>query len=305
MTSGAFDLVLPFEPTGDQPEAIRALADGVRAGERWQTLLGVTGSGKTVTMAGVIQETGLPTLVMSHNKTLAAQLYGELKQFFPRNAVEYFISYYDYYQPEAYVPTTDTYIEKDASINEDIDRLRLRATSSLMERSDVIVVASVSAIYGLGDPRSYRSQMLTVEVGQRIGRRDILAGLVQIQYGRNDIDFRRGTFRVRGDVIEVLPAYEEQAVRIELFGDEVERITKVDPLTGKAIASLEKTAVFPATHYAVDPDRLERAIDGILTELEARLADLRADGRLLEAQRLEQRTRFDVEMLREIGVCQG
>jgi excinuclease ABC subunit B len=305
VTSGAFDLVLPFEPTGDQPEAIRALADGVRAGERWQTLLGVTGSGKTVTMAGVIQETGLPTLVMSHNKTLAAQLYGELKQFFPRNAVEYFISYYDYYQPEAYVPTTDTYIEKDASINEDIDRLRLRATSSLMERSDVIVVASVSAIYGLGDPRSYRSQMLTVEVGQRIGRRDILAGLVQIQYGRNDIDFRRGTFRVRGDVIEVLPAYEEQAVRIELFGDEVERITKVDPLTGKAIASLEKTAVFPATHYAVDPDRLERAIDGILTELEARLADLRAEGRLLEAQRLEQRTRFDVEMLREIGVCQG
>ncbi len=305
MTSDGFHLELPFEPTGDQPEAIRALADGVRRGERWQTLLGVTGSGKTVTMAGVIQDTGLPTLVMSHNKTLAAQLYGELKQFFPRNAVEYFISYYDYYQPEAYVPTTDTYIEKDASINEDIDRLRLRATSSLMERSDVIVVASVSAIYGLGDPRSYRSQMLMLEVGQRIGRRDILAGLVQIQYGRNDLDFRRGTFRVRGDVIEVLPAYEEQAVRIELFGDEVERITKIDPLTGKAIASLQRTAVFPATHYAVDPDRLERAIDGILTELEIRLMDLRTDGRLLEAQRLEQRTRFDVEMLREIGVCQG
>ncbi len=305
VTSDGFHLELPFEPTGDQPEAIRALADGVRRGERWQTLLGVTGSGKTVTMAGVIQETGHPTLVMSHNKTLAAQLYGELKQFFPRNAVEYFISYYDYYQPEAYVPTTDTYIEKDASINEDIDRLRLRATSSLMERSDVIVVASVSAIYGLGDPRSYRSQMLMLEVGQRIGRRDILAGLVQIQYGRNDLDFRRGTFRVRGDVIEVLPAYEEQAVRIELFGDEVERITKIDPLTGKAIASLQRTAVFPATHYAVDPDRLERAIDGILTELEIRLMDLRTDGRLLEAQRLEQRTRFDVEMLREIGVCQG
>jgi excinuclease ABC subunit B len=305
VTSDGFHLELPFEPTGDQPEAIRALADGVRRGERWQTLLGVTGSGKTVTMAGVIQDTGLPTLVMSHNKTLAAQLYGELKQFFPRNAVEYFISYYDYYQPEAYVPTTDTYIEKDASINEDIDRLRLRATSSLMERSDVIVVASVSAIYGLGDPRSYRSQMLMLEVGQRIGRRDILAGLVQIQYGRDDLDFRRGTFRVRGDVIEVLPAYEEQAVRIELFGDEVERITKIDPLTGKAIASLQRTAVFPATHYAVDPDRLERAIDGILTELEIRLMDLRTDGRLLEAQRLEQRTRFDVEMLREIGVCQG
>ena len=305
MTSDRFSLELPFEPTGDQPDAIRALAEGVRKGERWQTLLGVTGSGKTVTMAGVIEETGLPTLVMSHNKTLAAQLYGELKQFFPRNAVEYFISYYDYYQPEAYVPTTDTYIEKDASINEDIDRLRLRATSSLMERSDVIVVASVSAIYGLGDPRSYRSQMLTLEVGQQIGRRDILAGLVQIQYGRNDIDFRRGTFRVRGDVIEVLPAYEEQAVRIELFGDEVERITKIDPLTGKAIVSLQRTAVFPATHYAVDPARLERAIDGILTELEVRLMDLRTDGRLLEAQRLEQRTRFDVEMLREIGVCQG
>ncbi len=305
MTSDRFDLELPFEPTGDQPAAIRELAAGVRQGERWQTLLGVTGSGKTVTMAGVIQDTGLPTLVMSHNKTLAAQLYGELKQFFPRNAVEYFISYYDYYQPEAYVPTTDTYIEKDASINEDIDRLRLRATSSLMERSDVIVVASVSAIYGLGDPRSYRSQMLTLEVGQQIERRDILAGLVQIQYGRNDIDFRRGTFRVRGDVIEVLPAYEEQAVRIELFGDEVERITKIDPLTGKAIASLQRTAVFPATHYAVDPARLERAIDGILTELEIRLMDLRTDGRLLEAQRLEQRTRFDVEMLREIGVCQG
>ncbi len=305
MTSDSFHLELPFEPTGDQPDAIRALTEGVRRGERWQTLLGVTGSGKTVTMAGVIQETGLPTLVMSHNKTLAAQLYGELKQFFPRNAVEYFISYYDYYQPEAYVPTTDTYIEKDASINEDIDRLRLRATSSLMERSDVVIVASVSAIYGLGDPRSYRSQMLTLEVGQKIGRRDILAGLVQIQYGRNDIDFRRGTFRVRGDVIEVLPAYEEQAVRIELFGDESERITKTDPLTGKAIASLERTAVFPATHYAVDPERLERAIDGILTELERRLMDLRTDGRLLEAQRLEQRTRFDVEMLREMGVCQG
>jgi excinuclease ABC subunit B len=305
VTTDRFDLELPFEPTGDQPSAIRALADGVLQGERWQTLLGVTGSGKTVTMAGVIQETGLPTLVMSHNKTLAAQLYGELKQFFPRNAVEYFISYYDYYQPEAYVPTTDTYIEKDASINEDIDRLRLRATSSLMERSDVIVVASVSAIYGLGDPSSYRSQMLTLEVGQEIGRRDILAGLVQIQYGRNDLDFRRGTFRVRGDVIEVLPAYAEQAVRIELYGDEVERITKIDPLTGKAIASLQRTAVFPATHYAVDPARLERAIDGILTELEIRLMDLRTDGRLLEAQRLEQRTRFDVEMLREIGVCQG
>jgi len=296
---------LPFEPTGDQPEAIRELSEGVAAGRRWQTLLGVTGSGKTVTMAGVIQATGRPTLVMSHNKTLAAQLYGELRQFFPTNAVEFFISYYDYYQPEAYVPRTDTYIEKDSSINEDIDRLRLRATSALMERRDVIVVASVSAIYGLGDPRGYREMMLTVDRGARLSRRDILSGLVAIQYSRNDLDLRRGTFRVRGDVIEVMPAYEEQAVRIELFGDEVERISKIDPLTGKTITALERAAIFPATHYAVDPGRLGRAIDGILTELEARLLELRTAGRLLEAQRLESRTRFDVEMLREIGVCPG
>ncbi|MGD8497104.1 MAG: excinuclease ABC subunit UvrB, partial [Gemmatimonadales bacterium] len=300
-----FDLQLPFEPTGDQPEAIRQLSEGVRSGRRAQTLLGVTGSGKTVTMAGVIADTGRPTLVMSHNKTLAAQLYGELRQFFPHNSVEYFISYYDYYQPEAYVPATDTYIEKDASINEDIDRLRLRATSSLMERRDVVVVASVSAIYGLGDPRGYKSMMLTLEVGQQMSRRDILMGLVGIQYNRNDYDLNRGTFRVRGDVIEVLPAYEEQAVRIELFGDEVERITKIDPLTGNTIARLETTAIFPATHYAIEPDRLERAIDGILTELEARLMDLRREGFLLEAQRLETRTRFDVEMLREMGFCPG
>ncbi len=305
MHDNRFQLKLPFEPTGDQPEAIDELARGIRGGQRWQTLLGVTGSGKTVTMAAVIARTGLPTLVMSHNKTLAAQLYGELRQFFPHNAVEYFISYYDYYQPEAYVPATDTYIEKDASINEDIDRLRLRTTSSLMERPDVVVVASVSAIYGLGDPRAYHSQMLTVHLGQRLTRRDILAGLVHIQYRRNDLDFSRGTFRVRGDVIEVLPAYEEQAVRIELFGDTVERITKIDPLTGKTITPLDGTAVFPATHYAIEPDRLERAIDAILTELEACLAQLRGDGRLLEAQRLETRTRFDVEMLREIGVCPG
>ena len=303
MTS--FDLQLPFEPTGDQPAAIRQLAAGVREKRRAQTLLGVTGSGKTVTMAGVIAETGLPTLVMSHNKTLAAQLYGELRQFFPRNAVEYFISYYDYYQPEAYVPATDTYIEKDASINEDIDRLRLRATSSLMERRDVIVVASVSAIYGLGDPRGYRSMMLTLDVGAEVSRRDILTGLVGIQYNRNDFDLNRGTFRVRGDVIEVLPAYEEQAVRIELFGDEIERITKIDPLTGHTISRLDSTAIFPATHYAIEPDRLQRAVDGILTELEARLMQLRTEGFLLEAQRLETRTRFDVEMLREMGFCPG
>jgi excinuclease ABC subunit B len=300
-----FQLRLPFEPTGDQPAAIAELVDGLRTGRRWQTLLGVTGSGKTVTMAGVIAQSGRPTLVMSHNKTLAAQLYGELRQFFPANAVEYFISYYDYYQPEAYVPSTDTYIEKDASINEDIDRLRLRATSSLMERRDVVVIASVSAIYGLGDPSGYRSMMLTVERGGRITRREILAGLVRIQYARNDLDLRRGTFRVRGDVIEVLPAYEEQAVRIELFGDEVERISKIDPLTGRTITEMDAAAVFPATHYAVDPDGLAAAVDGILTELEERLLELRRAGRLLEAQRLESRTRFDVEMLREMGFCPG
>ncbi len=219
MSTNQFKLQLPFSPTGDQPAAIRELAEGVESGRRWQTLLGVTGSGKTVTMAGVIQETGRPTLVMSHNKTLAAQLYGELRQFFPTNAVEFFISYYDYYQPEAYVPRTDTYIEKDSSINDDIDRLRLRATSALMERRDVIVVASVSAIYGLGDPRGYRKMMLTLDRGTARARRDILAGLVSIQYSRNDLELKRGSFRVRGDVIEVLPAYEEQAVRIELFGE--------------------------------------------------------------------------------------
>ncbi|MEE9575974.1 MAG: excinuclease ABC subunit UvrB [Gemmatimonadota bacterium] len=300
-----FDLTLPFEPTGDQPKAIDELTERFEGGERWQTLLGVTGSGKTVTMAAVIARLGLPTLVMSHNKTLAAQVYGELKQFFPRNAVEYFVSYYDYYQPEAYVPATDTYIEKDSSINEDIDRLRLRTTSSLMERRDVIVVASVSAIYGLGHPAEYRSLMLTLGRGQRVSRREILEGLVQIQYGRNDLDFTRGVFRVRGDVIEVYPAYEEQAVRIELWGEEIERISKINPLTGETIATLAQTAIYPATHYATGHGRLQAAIVGIGRELEACLPRLRDDGRLLEAQRLETRTKFDLEMLREIGVCPG
>jgi len=302
---GVFDLTLPFEPTGDQPEAIRQLAEGVARGDPWQTLLGVTGSGKTVTMAALIAQVGRPTLVMSHNKTLAAQLYGELRQFFPRNAVEYFISYYDYYQPEAYVPSTDTYIEKDASINEDIDRLRLRTTSSLMEREDVVVVASVSAIYGLGDPAGYRALMLTLEEGQEITRRDILHGLVKIQYARNDLDFTRGTFRVRGDVIEVMPAYEEQGVRIEMWGDTVERISKIDPMTGATITRLPQTAIFPATHYATLGHRLEAAREAIYVELEERLLELREDGKLLEAQRLEQRTRFDLEMLTEMGFCPG
>jgi excinuclease ABC subunit B len=305
LNPGVFDLQLPFEPTGDQPEAIKQLAEGVRRGDRWQTLLGVTGSGKTVTLAALAAETGLPTLVMSHNKTLAAQLYGELKQFFPRNAVEYFISYYDYYQPEAYVPSTDTFIEKDASINEDIDRLRLRATSSLMERKDVIVVASVSAIYGLGDPAGYRDLMLTITEGQQISRRDILSGLVRIQYSRNDLDFKRGTFRVRGDVVEIMPAYEEQGVRIELWGETVERISKIDPMTGATITRLPRAAIFPATHYATPEHQLKAAVESIYVELEERLMELRTDGMLLEAQRLEQRTRFDLEMMSQMGFCPG
>jgi excinuclease ABC subunit B len=300
-----FDLHLPFELAGDQPQAVAELTAGLERGQAYQTLLGVTGSGKTVTMASVIAKHGRPTLVMSHNKTLAAQLYGELKQFFPTNAVEYFVSYYDYYQPEAYVPTTDTYIEKDSSINEDIERLRLRATSSLMEREDVVIVASVSCIYGLGDPREYRELMLVLEVGQQMERRDILQALVRVQYSRNDAQFERGTFRVRGDVVEVFPAYEEQAIRIELFGDEIERITRFDPLTGNTIVRLQRSAIYPATHFVSQRSTIERAIVRIREELEERLLELRGAGKLLEAQRLEQRTNFDIEMLLEIGTCPG
>ena len=300
-----FELELPFGLSGDQPQAIRELSAGLGRGDTFQTLLGVTGSGKTVTMASVIAEYGRPTLVMSHNKTLAAQLYGEMKSFFPRNAVEYFISYYDYYQPEAYVPTTDTYIEKDSSINEDIERLRLRSTSSLMERDDVIIVASISCIYGLGDPREYRELMLVLETGQEITRRDVLQGLVRIQYARNDVEFTRGSFRVRGDVVELFPAYEEQAVRIEMFGDEIERITRFDPLTGKTITRLDRAAIYPATHFVTQRSTVERAVDRIRIELDERLLELRGAGRLLEAQRLEQRTQFDIEMLLEIGTCPG
>ncbi len=300
-----FQLVAPFAPAGDQPRAIAELSAGLARGDRFQTLLGVTGSGKTMTMANVIAGFGKPALVLSHNKTLAAQLYGELKGFFPHNAVEYFISYYDYYQPEAYVPSSDTYIEKDASINEDIDRLRLRATSSLMEREDVIIVATVSAIYGLGDPETYRASMVTLDVGQRIARDDILKALVRIQYGRNDVAFDRGTFRVRGDTVEIYPAYEEQAVRVEMFGDEIERITKIDPLTGKAIASLPRTAVYPAKHFVTTRPSLERAVKEIRAELVERLAALKAANKLLEAQRLESRTNFDIEMMLEIGTCPG
>ena len=274
-------------------------------GRKYQTLMGATGTGKTFTMAHTIQRVNRPTLVISHNKTLAAQLYGELKNFFPKNAVEYFISYYDYYQPEAYVPSTDTYIEKDSSINEDIERLRLRATSSLMERDDVIIVSSVSCIYGLGDPQEYRAQMLVLTVGQEISRKKILEGLVAIQYKRNDAAFERGNFRVRGDTVEVYPAYDEQGVRIELWGDEIERISRFDPLTGDTIATMQRAAIFPATHFVTARSKLERAVDRIRRELDGRLKELLGQGKLLEAQRLESRTNFDIEMMMEIGTCSG
>jgi len=305
MPRAEFDLQAPFQPAGDQPKAIAELSAGLARGDRFQTLLGVTGSGKTMTVANVIKAYGRPTLVLSHNKTLAAQLYGEIKSFFPHNAVEYFISYYDYYQPEAYVPTTDTYIEKDASINEDIDRLRLRATSSLMERDDVIIVATVSAIYGLGDPVSYREQMVTLTKGQKIDRDEILRSLVRIQYNRNDVNFERGTFRVRGDTVEIFPAYEEQGVRVEMWGNEIERISKINTLTGETIAVLERAAIYPAKHFVTQRPTLERAVKLIRAELVERLAELRAAGKLLEAQRLESRTNFDIEMMLEIGTCAG
>ncbi len=305
MSRAIFDLQAPFQPAGDQPKAIQELSGGLARNDRFQTLLGVTGSGKTMTVANVIREFGRPTLVLSHNKTLAAQLYGEFKSFFPQNAVEYFVSYYDYYQPEAYVPSSDTYIEKDASINEDIDRLRLRATSSLMERDDVIIVATVSAIYGLGDPKQYREQMVTISKGQKIPRDEILRSLVMIQYHRNDVSFDRGTFRVRGDTVEILPAYEEQGVRVELWGDEVERISKINPLTGDTIASLDRAAIYPAKHFVTRRPMLERAVTLIRAELDARLPELRNAGKLLEAQRLESRTNFDIEMMLEIGTCAG
>jgi len=300
-----FKLESPHQPKGDQPKAIEELSDGLRQGVRSQVLLGATGTGKTFTMAHVIANHGRPTLVMSHNKTLAAQLYGELKALFPTNAVEYFVSYYDYYQPEAYVPATDTYIEKDASINEDIERLRLRATSALMERDDVIIVASISCIYGLGNPRDYRELMLHLSVGEERSRREILRGLVAIQYKRNDYVFERGTFRVRGDTIEVFPAYEEQGVRIELWGDEVERITRFDPLTGEIIAALDRTAVYPASHYVTRRTTIEAMVPAVREELKAQVALFREEGRLLEAQRIEQRTNFDLEMMLELGTCPG
>jgi len=301
-----FKLVSDFEPQGDQPQAIDRLSHGVLQGFSHQVLLGVTGSGKTFTMANVIERVQKPTLVISHNKTLAAQLYGEFKELFPDNAVEFFVSYYDYYQPEAYIPSTDTYIEKDTLINEEIDKMRHSATRSLLERNDVIIVASVSCIYGLGSPEAYHGMLLYLEKGMKISREKILSKLVEIQYERNDIDFHRGTFRVRGDVIEVFPAHEgSRAVRIELFGDEVDALSEIDPLRGKILEGLEKIPIYPGSHYVTPADRMRRAIQGIREELKERLAWFTSKGQLLEAKRLEQRTNFDLEMLEELGYCQG
>jgi excinuclease ABC subunit B len=301
-----FRLVSEFEPKGDQPQAIEALSKGVREGAPQQVLLGVTGSGKTFTMANVIEKVQKPTLIISHNKTLAAQLYGEFKELFPENAVEFFVSYYDYYQPEAYIPSTDTYIEKDTLINDDIDKMRHSATRSLLERNDVIIVASVSCIYGLGSPEAYHGMLLFLEKGMPISREEILSKLVEIQYVRDDIDFHRGTFRVRGDVIEVFPAHEEnKAVRIELFGDEVDALSEIDPLRGMVLQPLGKVPIYPGSHYVTFPDRMRIAIQNIRQELKQRVEWFRSQNRLLEAQRLEQRTNFDLEMLQELGYCQG
>ncbi|MCP9455850.1 MAG: excinuclease ABC subunit UvrB [Nitrospira sp.] len=301
-----FKLEAPFKPCGHQPEAIAKLVAGVKAGKHHQVLLGVTGSGKTFTMANLIEQVQKPTLVLVHNKTLAAQLYQEFKQFFPHNAVEYFVSYYDYYQPEAYIPQTDTYIAKDASINDAIDQMRHAATTALLQRNDVLIVSSVSCIYGLGSPEVYHDMLLYLEEGDEVRREKILQKLVEIQYERNDVDFHRGTFRARGDVIEVFPASSEaKSVRIELFGDTIDAIHEIDPLTGRSLGRLPKIAIYPNTHYLIAPDRYERALTGIEEELEERLAFFRKAGRLLEAQRLEQRTRFDLEMIRAVGYCHG
>ena len=301
-----FELKTEYQPRGDQPSAISELEQGIRRGDRHQVLLGVTGSGKTFTMANVVNRVQRPTLVLAPNKTLAAQLYGEFKELFPDNAVEYFVSYYDYYQPEAYVPTTDTYIEKDSSINEEIDKLRHSATRSLLTRRDVLIVASVSCIYGLGSPEAYHGLLIRLEQGMELERNQLLRRLVEIQYSRNDIDFHRGSFRVRGDTVEVFPAYEEdRALRIEFFGDEVEMISEIDPLRGKVIDRLPPTAIFPASHYVATKPTLDRAIRDIQNELRERIEDLRAGNKLLEAQRIEQRTLFDIEMMEEMGFCQG
>ena len=294
-----------FQPTGDQPQAIEQLVAGVNRGDKYQTLLGVTGSGKTFTMANVIQEMQRPTIIMSHNKTLAAQLYGEFRSLFPENAVEYFISYYDYYQPEAYLPVTDTFIEKDASVNEEIDKLRLKTTSSLLERRDVIVVSSVSCIYGIGSPEEYREQIVHLANGQILNRKELFGALVKIYYSRNDAVLERGRFRVRGDSIEIFPAYEDVCIRVEMYGNEIETLSSFDPLTGEVIRELESLYIYPAKHFVTDETQLDSIIDAIRTELSERLDYLKSEGLLLEAQRLEQRTNFDMEMLLEVGYCSG
>ena len=301
-----FELHSEYQPTGDQPQAIDALVKGFQEGNQFQTLLGVTGSGKTFTMANVIEKLNKPTLVIAHNKTLAAQLYGEFKEFFPENAVEYFVSYYDYYQPEAYVPSTDTYIEKDSAINDEIDKLRHSATAALTERSDVVIIASVSCIYGLGSPIDYQNMTVSLRPGMEKDRDEVIRRLIDIQYTRNDMDFHRGTFRVRGDVVEIFPASaSDRAIRVEFFGDEVDRIQEIDVVTGEATADLEHMVVFPASHYVVAPDKMERAIAGIEKELDERVKYFKSEDKLIEAQRISERTHFDVEMLRETGFCSG
>lgn len=301
-----FELVSKYSPQGDQPAAIKELVNGIQEGKKHQTLLGATGTGKTFTVSNVIKEVNKPTLVIAHNKTLAGQLYSEFKEFFPNNAVEYFVSYYDYYQPEAYVPSTDTFIEKDASINDEIDKLRHSATSSLFERNDVIIIASVSCIYGLGSPEEYRELVLSLRTGMEIERNQLLRKLVDIQYERNDMNFIRGTFRVRGDVVEIFPASrDEHCLRVEFFGDEIDRIREVDALTGEILGDRDHVAIFPASHFVTREEKMRVAIENIEKELEERLATLHEEGHLLQAQRLEQRTRYDLEMMREMGFCSG
>ena len=301
-----FKIHSKFKPTGDQPEAIKTISDAIKRNEKFSTLLGVTGSGKTFTMANIIENVNKPTLILAHNKTLAAQLYGEFKEFFPENAVEYFVSYYDYYQPEAYVASSDTYIEKDASINDEIDKLRHSATAALLERRDVIIISSVSCIYGLGDPKDYKEMMLSLRPGDEKDRDDVIKRLIEIQYERNDINFTRGTFRVRGDVLEIFPAGDdEKAIRVEFFGDEIDRITEIDYITGKIVGTRNHVAIFPASHYVTTPERIEEAIKRIEAELEERIQYFKERDMLLEAQRIEQRTNYDIEMLKEIGFCQG
>ncbi len=300
-----FELVADFKMTGDQPQAVARLAQGVNDGATFQTMLGVTGSGKTFTMANIVQEVQRPTIVMAHNKTLAAQLASEFKEFFPHNAVEYFVSYYDYYQPEAYVPQSDTYIEKDSSVNEELDKLRLSATTSLLTRRDVLIVASVSCIYGLGDPEDYFNLVAQVKVGEVRNRRQLVRQLVDMHYERNDMDLSRGKFRIRGDTLEIIPAYEEAAIRVQFFGDEVERIVQLDPLTGEVLADLAEIAIYPANHFVTSKEKLEAAIVDIGVELEERLGEMRAEGKILEAARLESRTHYDLEMLQETGFCSG